>query len=371
MDQEFQSEASDTDGPGFENEESELIRQERASAKALARARAEQEWEEIWKRGTAPRIMVAGLGGVGKSTLVNHLFGLGKEESVAKEGCSGKATTLAVRRYRHQLKNGVEATIFDTPGFDDAEINEHRILADMQLTAEEELDLLLYCVSLASPGTRVTQGDVRALRLLTNVFGSSLWKNAIFVVTFANVACMWAKKDQYDQLKRTIDEELRKHLKDKASVPADIVAEIPLATAGHTESMIKHEEEDWVGRLFELLLKRNSQTATALLKGGMSTKEQFLAFLTELIVEHGVYLMSLAGAATGSRIRPVNAPFGQPLGATVGSMMGMGIFALISASSATVELKRTLKLYKDKKEVMRQGKYLIAEKKKQARAGTS
>ena len=123
--------------------------------------------------------------------------------------------------------------------------------------------------------------------------------------------------------------------------------------------------------LVELLLKRNSQTATALLKGGMSTKEQFLAFLTELIVEHGVYLMSLAGAATGSRIRPVNAPFGQPLGATVGSMMGMGIFALISASSATVELKRTLKLYKDKKEVMRQGKYLIAEKKKQARAGTS
>ena len=163
----------------------------------------------------------------------------------------------------------------------------------------------------------------------------------------------------------------RKHLKDKASVSVDIVAEIPLATAGHTESMIKHEEEDWVGRLFELLLKRNSQTATALLKGGMSTKEQFLAFLTELIIEHGVCLMSLAGAATGSRIRPVNVPFGQPLGATVGSMMGMGIFALIAASSATVELKRTLKLYKDKKEVMRQGKDLIAEKKKQARAGTS
>ena len=36
--------------------------------------------------------MVAGLGGVGMCTLVNHLFELGKKESVAKEGCRGEAT---------------------------------------------------------------------------------------------------------------------------------------------------------------------------------------------------------------------------------------------------------------------------------------
>lgn len=63
---------------------------------------------------------------------------------------------------------------------------------------------------------------------------------------------------------------------DEAHVPEDIVTEIPLAAAGYTESVIKHEEDDWVGQLFGLLLIRNPETATALSKGGMSTKEKFL-----------------------------------------------------------------------------------------------
>ena len=362
-----QREASDTGSPRYE--ERAVNRQAEASAKARAHASAEQEWE----RGTTPKIMVAGLGGVGKSTLVNRLFGLGEEESVAEEGCSGKATTKVVKRYRHQLKNGVEAIIFDTPGFDDPGINEYRILADMQLKSEEKekkeekeeekegVDLLLYCVSMASPATRVTQGDVRALCLLTNVFGSSLWKKAIFVVTFANFTCVWAKKDQYDQLKLTIHEELRKQLKDEARVPKDTVAEIPLAAAGYTESMIKHEgAEDWVGQLFGLLIRRNAETATALLKGGMSTKEKFLAFFIQnddVVTSVG----ALTGAAAGGVVGLLGGPKGIHLGAAIGGAIGTGLIKLVVTSNAAVTWKR---VSLDKGEFEKQKKQLEAELKK-------
>ena len=111
--------------------------------------------------------MVAGLGGAGKSTLVNRLFG--QAENVAKEGCAGQMTTQAVRRYNHTLKNGVKAIIFDTPGFDDPDIQEHRIIAEVKSETEGKLDLVIYCLSIERKGARVTNADIKAICLLTRV----------------------------------------------------------------------------------------------------------------------------------------------------------------------------------------------------------
>ena len=71
------------------------------------------------------RIMVAGLGGTGKSTLINCLFGLDVNENLASEGCRGKATTEAVGRLEHKLTNDVKAIIFDTTVFDDPNIDRY------------------------------------------------------------------------------------------------------------------------------------------------------------------------------------------------------------------------------------------------------
>ena len=282
---------SDTSSLGSEDEDSALGLQEKASAEAIARDVAEREWKEASKRRPT-RIMIAGLGGVGKSTLLNRLFGLDVNENVANEGCSGKATTEAVRRYDHKLKNNVEAIIYDTPGFGDTDIEEHRIVAEMKLKTEGILDLLLYCVSMGTPGARVNGSDVRAICLLTNVFDPPLWNNAIFVLTFANVACTWAKEDQYLQMMKTIEEQLHKQLINKAHVPEDIVSKIPLVTAGHTKPVNEpYEQKDWLGELFGKLLERNSETSTALLKGAMSNKEKFLAIAASVCLPGSGTLM--------------------------------------------------------------------------------
>ena len=350
------------------DEERILVRQVEAS---MAHALAEREWEEISKRGPV-RIMVAGLGGAGKSTLVNRLFGPGLEESEsAKEGCSGKATTQAVRRHRHKLKNGVEAIIFDTPGFDDPDINEHHIVADMELTAEENVDLLLYCVSLASPGARVTQGDVRVLGLLTNVFNSSLWNNAIFVATFANFACMWTKsQEQYTDLTNTIEKQLREQLKSKAHVPENVVSEIPFVTAGHKEPVIEHEQDDWVGKLYGKLLERNTEIATALLKGKMNNKERFVEFIVATVATStGTGAGIGIGAGLGALGGALGGPIGIPLGVLIGSVVGGGISLIFGASASAGTLMWRRKKFKDKVEVARELKQMKKEMKKAERKG--
>lgn len=350
------------------DEERILVHQVEASR---AHARAEREWEEISKRGPV-RIMVAGLGGTGKSTLVNRLFGPGLEESdSAKEGCSGKATTRAVQRYHHKLKNGVEAIIFDTPGFDDPNINEHRIVADMELTAEENVHLLLYCVSLASPGARVTQGDARVLCLLTNVFNSSLWNNAIFVVTFANFACMWTKsQEHYMDVTKTIREELRAQLKSKARVPENVASEIPLVTAGHTELVIEYEQEDWVGKLYGKLLERNTEIATALLKGKMNTKEKFVELIVAtLATSTGTGVGVGIGAGLGALGGALGGPIGIPIGVAIGSAIGGGILLILGASASAGTLMWRRKRFKDRIEVARELKEIKKEMKKANREG--
>ena len=281
------SEESDTNRPGPEEDDIALNRQQKATIEAKAPELAERAWKE---GGRPIKIMVAGLGGAGKSTLVNRLFGLDVNENVANEGCHGKATTEAVRRYDHKLENDVEAIIYDVPGFDDPDIDEHRIVAEMKLKTEGKLDLLLYCLSIASPGARVTRGDVRAICLLTNVFDPSLWNNAIFVLTFANVACTgWVKtQDQYEQLIKTIRTELGEQLKAKARVPEDIVSKIPLRTAGHTNTVNEpYEQKEWLNELFKKVLERNPETSTALLKGAMSSKEKFIAIVASVFLPGG------------------------------------------------------------------------------------
>ena len=255
------------------DEEAMLDRQQEATAEAIERDNLLREWKDISKR-RPPRVMVAGLGAAGKSTLVNNLFDL--EENVAEEGCRGGATTIVVGCHHHALKNGVQAIIFDTPGFDDPELKEHRIIADMKVTTEKKLDLILYCISMERKSPRITEGDIRTISLLTRVFGASLWKNAIIVMTFANQACKNMQKEQYLQLGKKIKEKLYEYLHEKAHVPRDIVLGLPVVTAGHTDLVIPHEEcENWKDRLYwEVIDRINPEVATTLLKGKFM-KEDF------------------------------------------------------------------------------------------------
>ena len=120
----------------------------------------------------------------------------------------------------------------------------------------------------------------------------------------------------------------------------DIVAEIPLASAGHTECIIQHDEEDWVERLFELLLKRNPQSATTLLKGRTSTKEQFIGF----VIKYGTGV----GGAVGGAVGVLGGPRVASLGVAIGSAIGAGLVALAGTTDAAATVQDKSKVEKQK-----------------------
>lgn len=82
-----------------------------------------EEWKKVAEERPL-RIIVCGLGGVGKSTLINRLLQLEEGEKWAEEGRSGGATTSVVMKFEKITKSGIKICLFDTPGFGDIDITD-------------------------------------------------------------------------------------------------------------------------------------------------------------------------------------------------------------------------------------------------------
>ena len=136
---------------------------------------------EWFKGSNEVSIFITGKTGAGKSTLVNGLVG----DQVAKEGETLDPETAEVTSYEKEI-NGVKVTVWDSPGLQDGTSNEALYLDDMEKNCKG-MHLCVYCVSLLE--RRFIKGcdDIVAMQKLTRVFGKDLWKNAIFVLTYANL----------------------------------------------------------------------------------------------------------------------------------------------------------------------------------------
>ena len=131
---------------------------------------------DAWKdaaKGRQLRVLVAGLGGVGKSTLINQLLRLKKDEERATEGQGGEATTLAVSKHVSTTEKGMKVCLFDTPGFGDLDIDDRDVIAMMEQETEKRVDIVFYCISL-SGSCRVQQADVQAVKIITRAFTSDI-----------------------------------------------------------------------------------------------------------------------------------------------------------------------------------------------------
>ena len=203
-------------------------------------------WKKI-ARKTPLRVMVCGLGGVGKSTLVNTLLQLEGNDKQAQAGKKGKATTLVVSKHEKTTKSGIKVCFFDTPGLDDPELDDDEIVARMEKETGKELDIVFYCLSLGGPA-RVQGGDVKAMKLLTQAFGSSIWKKTVIVLTFANyLERDMVNKEEYNKVIKNITDTLQSALKKKARVQDDIVKDISIVTAGYKDPVLKYEEDNYKG----------------------------------------------------------------------------------------------------------------------------
>ena len=125
------------------------------------------------------RLLVIGVTGVGKSTLINNLLG----EDVADVGYSITSATSAVSCYEGTIE-GVPVKVYDTPGLADSrsERGEEYLEEIRKLIGKDTIHLIIYCLKMTE--TRIHPGIIRTFQQYTKIGVD--WKKTAIALTFAD-----------------------------------------------------------------------------------------------------------------------------------------------------------------------------------------
>lgn len=189
--------------------------------------------EEARKKKRGPlTILVTGKTGTGKSALINGLVG----EQVAREGAGLKGVTREVEEFKFE-KNGIPFSVFDSPGLQDAKVDDADTLKQISDRLVDkcgaEVDLLIYCLNMTT--IRIDNTDVLAIKHLTHGFSAKLWKNAVFVLTFANDVKIQDEasfKERLAEFESVIKEYVREQIR-QLKEDGNLVDTIPVVPAGY------------------------------------------------------------------------------------------------------------------------------------------
>ena len=195
--------------------------------------------------------MVTGRIRQGKSKLVNSLIG----KRVAKEGAGPRSVTHNIESFTQDI-NGVQVTLVDTPGFSDLNKSDDNIVSEIgKEVGDEPIDLILFCVRMDGA---LQRDDYRIMRILTRVFGQSIWKHTVFVLTFANN--VKADSATFAHTQAEWDEMLREYAHGKGGVQVDIAEQIPVVVAGDEEESLPGYES-WFAQFWATAFIRTKDSA--------------------------------------------------------------------------------------------------------------
>ncbi|HCN47275.1 MAG TPA: hypothetical protein DIT18_17765 [Pseudomonas sp.] len=131
-------------------------------------ANIEKQFDDEIAKVKRPNLMIVGGTGVGKSSLINHIFG----KKIARTG-AGEPVTAECKRYADPA---IPLVIYDTVGYEvvDGEAKESKFqtltldyLKQCQnKPLDEQIHLIWYCLSVANH--RITDFDLNNLRLLSH-----------------------------------------------------------------------------------------------------------------------------------------------------------------------------------------------------------
>ena len=270
--------------------------------------------EELRVRDVPVSILVIGPTGVGKSELVNALFG----KDVAKVGHGLESVTLEVDTYEGEYK-GVRIKVYDTIGFRDTKgKSDYSIL--LNIDKHGKYDLILICSKLGD------RADRDMLVGLASVLHEEMWKRTVVVLTFANHFITLrsvvrtgpdkAIKEKIDECKKYFVENLSGHVK------KDVLQGIPFCIAGVEDERKLPTTEDWLQTLWETCIERSSDEARSFLTVFARYKRH---------IKTGVLLGTglVVGASVGTGI--ISGGTGISVGATVGTASATGAGTVIGA----------------------------------------
>lgn len=197
--------------------------------------------EQVWSKRLS--ILVVGKTGTGKSTLIEGLFGQKVERGVLKDMASS-ITECNIDN------NGVPLRIlFWSPGAYDGVFSQDEQTKKMK-ELMKQMDLFIYTIRMDD--TRMRPDDAQTIHRLSKMFGSSLWRKGMVVLTFANRV---SYLDSHHTMRRSKEHLLKRakqwegHIHDILTKEGIVVKDIPIVPAGHhTEPQLFAGEESWMKR---------------------------------------------------------------------------------------------------------------------------
>ena len=308
-----------------------------------------------WLSGSnSVNMLVTGKTGVGKSSLINGVVG----KEVAEEGDTLDRGTVKVQAFSFKYHD-VDITIWDSPGLQDGLDREEEYIRDMQRQGCANSDLVLYCARMSD--SRFRQEDHDAIRKITVGLGKDIWKNAIFVMTFANEVRAKCERGQKltlkQERKRNCDffKERLEQWKDKlvaavveAGVDAKIAASIPIVPAGYDEEQALPDRDNWLSPLwYASILRMKERSQPALLKANLHriklpdqiTPEDFEKPLHEQPIVYMPAPVKYGAAPTiftvlGALVGAMGGPAGAVAGGVAGAALGGAADGLIAYFSS-------------------------------------
>lgn len=185
------------------------------------------------------KILVAGKMGVGKSSLVNSIYGA----QVADEDNSAAAVTSEIVNFtanvptlsdNNETKDST-IRVWDSPGFGDIfATNTEEIIQEL-IHVVDKVHVILYCFDIRG---RLSNDDCEGLIKITKRVHYNVWKNAVFVLTFCNELKPPPNSDTdpvevFKKKFKSWHAQITRALREKVGVPDDIVNNISVVACGY------------------------------------------------------------------------------------------------------------------------------------------
>ena len=220
----------------------EALAGDRAPSSDLMERRIEManHLQDYLEEGDSLKILVAGKMGVGKSSLINSIYGA----ELAMEENSAAAVTGEIVNYTanvptpHQQDEGKESTItfWDSPGFGDVFATDKGKNIEELKYAVDKAHILLYCFDIRG---RMTRDDVDGIVEITKQVSPDIWVNSVFTLNFCND--LRPPKQDMDPVAhfaksfQSWHQQITRVLREMAGVPDRIVKNISITACGYRE----------------------------------------------------------------------------------------------------------------------------------------